>query len=127
LRINVQITNGKTYFAFAYPYSYERYLNMVRDLPESNEEMYISKEVLCYSSNLNLVYVITITSQSKFTDSEERVCENSNGIILPEKHLRAPRKYCDKPTILISSRVHPGESTSSWAVEGMINFLVGDS
>ncbi len=28
---------NKTYFSFALPYSYERYLNMVRDLPDSNE------------------------------------------------------------------------------------------
>jgi murein tripeptide amidase MpaA len=117
----------KTYFSFALPYSYERYLNMVRDLPESNEEIQVSKEVLCYSNNLNLVYVLTITSKSKFLDADERVCENSNGIILPEKHLHPPRKYCDKPVILISSRVHPGETTSSWAVEGIIKFIIGNS
>lgn len=38
-----------------------------------------------------------------------------------------PRKYCDKPVILMSCRVHPGESASSWAVEGIINFLIGES
>lgn len=41
---------------------------MVRDLPVSNEEMYIHKEVLCYSNNLNLVYAISITAQNKCTD-----------------------------------------------------------
>jgi hypothetical protein len=75
--------NTKSYFSFALPYSYERYLNMVRDLPDSNEEMQVSKEVLCYSNNLNLVYVITVTSNSKFLETEERICETSNGIILP--------------------------------------------
>jgi len=57
----------KQYFSFALPYSYERYLNMVRDLPLSNENMYIHKEVLCYSNNLNLVYAISVTSPDRMT------------------------------------------------------------
>ena len=81
--MNVKMKISKTYFSFALPYSYERYLNMIRDLPDSNEEMHISKEVLCYSNNLNLVYVLTVTSNSKFLETDEQICETSNGIILP--------------------------------------------
>jgi hypothetical protein len=46
---------------------------MIRDLPASNEEMYIHKEVLCYSNNLNLVYAVTITSPHKGTQQEEKI------------------------------------------------------
>ena len=63
----------KQYFSFALPYSYERYLNMVRDLPLSNDDMYINKEVLCYSNNLNLVYAITITSPHRVTEQDEKI------------------------------------------------------
>jgi hypothetical protein len=36
LRIKTIINNPVAFFSFALPYSYERYLNMVRDLPPSN-------------------------------------------------------------------------------------------
>lgn len=122
----LQITcelGGKRWFSFLLPYSYDRYLNMVRDLPGSDADMYVHKEVLCYSSNLNLVHAISITSHSRGTDAQERVGENSNGILLPEKHLHPAKKYFEKPVILVSSRVHPGESSASWAMEGMLKFL----
>lgn len=55
------------YFAFSLPYSYERYLNMIRDLPDSNKDFYLKKEVLCYSKNLHLVYMVSITSYDRRT------------------------------------------------------------
>ena len=64
--------------------------------------------MLCYSNNLNLVYAISITSPYRGTQMEERIGETSNTILLPEKHLQPPKRYFDKPVILISSRVHPG-------------------
>jgi len=70
LKIKTVIDNPVVFFSFALPYNYERYLNMVRDLPPSSNEIYISKEVLCYSNNLNLVYMITITSPSRFLETD---------------------------------------------------------
>lgn len=43
LKIKFKITKQNVYFAFSIPYSYERYLNMVRDLPESSDQFYIKK------------------------------------------------------------------------------------
>ena len=43
---------------------------MIRDLPAENPDFYIKKEVLCYSKNLNLVYMITITSFDRQTSQE---------------------------------------------------------
>jgi len=47
-------------------------------------------------------------------------------VLLPEKHLNPPKKFFDKPVILISSRVHPGETPASWAVEGMLKYLTSN-
>lgn len=33
----------------------------------------------------------------------------------------------DKKGIVISARVHPGESNGSWMMKGVIDFLIGDS
>lgn len=98
---------------------------MIRDLHPSSH-FHLRKEVLCYSSNLNLVYMITITSWDGQTSDNEHIANHNNGVIWPEKHLQPPRKLFDKPVILISGRVHPGETAASWAVEGIIRFLITD-
>ena len=36
LTLSIKAGEGRTYYSFALPYSYERYLNMVRDLPASS-------------------------------------------------------------------------------------------
>ena len=70
LKLRLKVKEGRTYLSFALPYSYERYLNMIRDLPESDEDIYIHKEVLCYSNNLNLVYAVSLTSHHKVTQQQ---------------------------------------------------------
>ena len=37
------ITNQTTFFSFSLPYSYQRYLNMIRDLPNTHTDFYIRK------------------------------------------------------------------------------------
>lgn len=78
--------------------------------------MYIHKEVLCYSVKLNLVYMVSISSYDGITEESEIIGELSNGVIMPEKHLQPMKKYFEKPVILISGRVHPGETPASWAI-----------
>jgi len=34
---------------------------------------------------------------------------------------------CNKYIVIITGRVHPGESNSSWMVEGFLKFILGDS
>lgn len=35
--------------------------------------------------------------------------------------------FQNKRTIVVSARVHPGETNGSWMMKGMIDFLVSDS
>ena len=32
----------------------------------------------------------------------------------------------ERPAIILTARVHPGESNSSWIMEGVLNYLVGE-
>lgn len=75
--------NSVVYFAFSIPYPYERYLNMIRDLPPSSDRIFIKKEVLCYSKNLLLVYMVTITDYNGKTDGFDQIGSLKNGVILP--------------------------------------------
>lgn len=60
--------------------------------------------------------MITITSYDRKTDGYDQIGSVNNGVVLPEKHLDESRVYFDKPVILLSARVHPGETPSSWAI-----------
>jgi hypothetical protein len=31
-----------------------------------------------------------------------------------------------RPYVVLSARVHPGESNSSWVIKGIVDFLLGD-
>ena len=33
----------------------------------------------------------------------------------------------DKPIIVLTGRVHPGETNASWVMEGILDFLTGDT
>lgn len=90
------------YIAYHYPYTYTQlqvYLNK-QDSCVLPSNMFYSNQVLCYTLNGNPVPVLTITAKDNMKDKE---------------------------VIFLTARVHPGESNSSWVMEGVLNYLVGDS
>ena len=38
-----------------------------------------------------------------------------------------PEELRSRPGVVVSARVHPGESNSSWVMEGLIDFLTSDA
>jgi len=92
--------NDCVYFSYHYPYTYsdlQRYLNsLIKEVPKS----IIQRQTLCQTIMGNDCDLLTITD-----------FENEN-------------KKMDKPYILLTGRVHPGESNSSFILEGLIDFLV---
>lgn len=36
------------------------------------------------------------------------------------------KNHCNKKCVVVSARVHPGESNSSWMMKGLYDFLVSD-
>ena len=93
------------YFAHTYPYTYsdlQAYLTRL----ESNTIIsnYFHRRILAKTLADNVCDMITITERTKD--------------ILESKK---------KPSIVITSRVHPGESNSSFMIHGLIDFLVSDA
>lgn len=108
-------------FAFTYPYSYEDCENLVNTLSlryRKHGEIYFHDEVLCRTSETRKVHLITITDRRNIGSEREAGIEGC----FEDGGDRAFK--IDKPTVVISARIHPGETPSSHCMEGVLKFLL---
>ncbi|KAH9496584.1 Cytosolic carboxypeptidase 6 [Bulinus truncatus] len=89
-------------FAYCYPYSYTRLQNYLDNLERRNYDFF-SRELLCLSVQQRRLDLITIASPN--------LCAKDNDKL---------------KTILITARVHPGETPASFVCQGIIDFLVSN-
>ncbi|XP_074774731.1 cytosolic carboxypeptidase 2 [Athene noctua] len=87
------------FFAHSYPYTYsdlQRYLQALAGDPARSR--YCEVRALCRSLAGNTIYLLTITSPAGVAAA--------------------------KRVVVLSARVHPGESGGSWAMRGFLDFLL---
>ncbi|KAM4874488.1 cytosolic carboxypeptidase 3 isoform 4-T4 [Thomomys bottae] len=92
------------YFAHCYPYTYSNlqdYLSAIHSDPVRSK--FCKIRVLCPTLARNMVYVLTITTPWKNADGRRR------------------------KAVILTARVHPGETNSSWMMKGFLDYLLGDS
>ena len=124
---NFKTDSDTAYFAWTYPYSFEESLKKTQKLLrkyENHPDIYIHREVLYYSREHRPMEMITFTGREKITEEKEDLIDG----LFPEAHgdpETRPYKF-DKPTIFISSRVHPGETPASFVLNGIWNFLTNE-
>ncbi|XP_051875848.1 cytosolic carboxypeptidase 2-like [Pristis pectinata] len=93
------------YFAHCYPYSYSDLQDYLIDVATDPVKSKFCKiRVLCRSLAGNMVYLLTVTNPSK-----------------------SPEVVAGKRAVVLTARVHPGESNSSWMMKGFLDHLLGDS
>ncbi|KAG9339973.1 hypothetical protein JZ751_022288 [Albula glossodonta] len=95
------------YLALCYPYTYSNlraHLSEIEGDPERSR--FCKVRTLCRSLAGNLVPVLTITNPSQW--------EEEGGV-------------ARKPAVVLTARVHPGETNSSWVMKGVVDFLLGTS
>jgi len=113
------------FFAWTYPYSFEESLEKTRKLVKkysNHPKIYINREVVCYSREKRPMEMITLTGKAKMTEEREDLIE---GLFPESENNPEARPFVfDKPTVFISSRVHPGETPASFVLDGIIGFLL---
>ncbi|MGH0143939.1 UNVERIFIED_CONTAM: hypothetical protein FKN15_011940, partial [Acipenser sinensis] len=93
------------YFAHCYPYTYSNlreYLSRISQDPVCSS--FCKIRTLCLSLAGNLVPILTVTSPSLGNQMGGR-----------------------KPAVVLTARIHPGETNSSWVMKGILDFLLGSS
>ncbi|XP_073515078.1 cytosolic carboxypeptidase 2 isoform X2 [Phyllobates terribilis] len=93
------------YFAHCYPYTYS---DLNRDLQrwtcDPDRSQYCKLRALCRSLAGNTVYILTVTSPSI-----------------------NPALAVGKKAVVVTARVHPGETNGSWMMRGFLDFILSDS
>uniref|UniRef100_A0A1B6BZZ5 Cytosolic carboxypeptidase-like protein 5 n=1 Tax=Clastoptera arizonana TaxID=38151 RepID=A0A1B6BZZ5_9HEMI len=125
-------SKATTYFAFTYPYSYtelQTHLNLI----DSNhwttnenisqpklDDIYYHREVVCYSLEGRRIDLLTISSHHNITSVREPRLAH----LFPNSSVPRPFQFVEKKVIFISARVHPGETPSSFVLNGLLGLLL---
>mmetsp|Transcript_32094 Transcript_32094/g.46655 ORF Transcript_32094/g.46655 Transcript_32094/m.46655 type:complete len:511 (-) Transcript_32094:2136-3668(-) len=97
------------YFAAGFPYTYnhlQQYLYKLELNP--SRAIYMQRDLLCNTLSGNRCDLLTITNQSSYYECKVRTRR-------------------EKKVVVLTARVHPGETNASWICEGIIDFVTGMS
>eukprot|EP00357_Protocruzia_adherens_P000565 CAMPEP_0115022640 /NCGR_PEP_ID=MMETSP0216-20121206/31702_1 /TAXON_ID=223996 /ORGANISM="Protocruzia adherens, Strain Boccale" /LENGTH=1017 /DNA_ID=CAMNT_0002395425 /DNA_START=142 /DNA_END=3195 /DNA_ORIENTATION=- len=115
----------EVFFAFCWPWSLddnEKMLAEVMDKYKHDNEIYINRETLVLSKDKRPCELITLTSREGMEKGRERHFHKE---LFPHKEVEErPRNFGDRPSVVLSARVHPGETPASFLMNGAIKFLL---
>jgi murein tripeptide amidase MpaA len=93
--------DDNVYFAYCYPYTYTEMVEELNAiLADPIKQQYVQKKTLTETLAGNKCEVLTITSRQN------------------------PENIQQRKGVVLSARVHPGESVGSWMMKGALDFLV---
>lgn len=99
-----QYSDDSVFFAYSYPYTYTDLVDELNKITtDSVKSQFCTRKVLCETLAGNKCEVLTITSKQNLESLNKR-----KGVV-------------------ITARVHPGESVGSWMMKGAIDFLTDEN
>ncbi|CAI5683234.1 cytosolic carboxypeptidase-like protein 5 isoform X1 [Oreochromis niloticus] len=128
----LEVRGATTYFSFCYPFSYTECQEMLQQLDQSYPSaaqlspsstpgtVYYHRELLCHSLDGNRVDLLTVTNCSGMQDEREARLPK----LFPDTNTPRPHRFPGKRVFFLSSRVHPGETPSSFVFNGFLNFIL---
>ncbi|XP_077442875.1 cytosolic carboxypeptidase-like protein 5 isoform X2 [Stigmatopora argus] len=126
------VRGATTFFAFCFPFSYVQCQEMLQCLDESHIEaamngpasapsaIYYRRELLCRSLDGNRVDLLTVTNCSGMREDREPRLPH----LFPDVETARPHRFDNKKVFFLSSRVHPGETPSSFVFNGFLDFIL---
>ena len=94
--------------AYSFPYTYSQLTDWLQGLRHEHHDI-VSVQPLCTSLGGNSCHLLTITSEvSLYLELKKN-------------------QISEKKAIIFMGRVHPSESPASYIMQGLVNFLVGNS
>ena len=121
LSFNIEFNydNDTCYMAHCYPYTYTDLCNYLTRLEsDANTRKICRRRLLCRTIANNRCDVLTITAPRTEAEVDADEKDQNGGISMAT---------AKKPCIVLSARVHPGESNASWMMKGCIDYLTGNS
>ncbi|CAG9317340.1 unnamed protein product [Blepharisma stoltei] len=146
--------NDLVYFAYSFPYNYTQLMDDLSSYSSNpNASQFLRVNPLCRTLAGNICPVLTITENISTYTSWEQEYKNlqksaaarkllKQKILRQQAHIRLIEKYKsntktddnkntnehkNKKAVVLTARVHPGESNSSYMMKGAIEFLLGNS
>ena len=113
----------RVYLAHCYPFTYTDLQLFLAGLEsEARTRRRCRRRLLCRTLAGNRCELLTITGNESIPDS----CA-SDVSCGEEEAPQNQQHHQTKPCIVLSARVHPGETNASWMMQGCLEYLVGDS
>ncbi|XP_024860179.1 cytosolic carboxypeptidase-like protein 5 isoform X2 [Kryptolebias marmoratus] len=128
----LEVRGATAYFSFCFPFSYAECQEMLQQLDESYPNavqlspssapgtVYYHRELLCHSLDGNRVDLLTVTNCSGMQDEREARLPK----LFSDTNTPRPHRFSGKRVFFLSSRVHPGETPSSFVFNGFLNFIL---
>ncbi|KAK7907149.1 hypothetical protein WMY93_015761 [Mugilogobius chulae] len=128
----LEVKGATTFFSFCYPFSYNECQDMLQQLDNNYPSgaqlspssppgcVYYHRELLCRSLDGNRVDLLTVTNCSGMMEEREPRLAH----LFPDTNTPRAHRFAGKKVFFLSSRVHPGETPSSFVFNGFLNFIL---
>ena len=125
--------DDQVYFAYNYPYTYSNLLTELENIKTEEYRNYVRVDTMCQTLAGNGVPIITVTKNIKSYTPWDQELEKLKKSAAGRKNLRSKalkdkEKFKEsevKRCIVITARVHPGETNGSYMMRGFLGFIIG--